>query len=624
MSDSGRNDDFLLNQSGQYGPAQPYVNLDDGDTPGYYVDASGQLVPFSEYTYPQGAVPPQAPGAPAFGAPSSYDIYGNPAPYSPQDYQAPAYPGAYTAPPAYPDYGYAPPQPDPYAYTPQPGAGQTYGADPYAPPATQQAYPPAAAPNPFEQAYAGYQPHPDPWTAPWQPQQPPQEGGAVSGEFAQKFAEAAQPQNQPPDSGAAAQVTNKGLTGFDQLAAALESKMASKTRRQNSSWPPPKKGKTEAKEKTEAPKDVFDDSAVSLEAGETRPVKEKERMAEDEVSRIAAELSQAVLVKSHSRAFNDNNLMKEGSQRCIEVEDLSSDYYISEGGLRPYPMYRGVSFGLNAGTCCVLVSDVALSTYVLARAIAENADAGFDDLVRVADTPDGNPGKVFYIGGDSMLPPDMSCEEFLMYTMAARRRTDDEDYEKLSILLSQMGMSNVQENLLSALSYNVRILVLALAAALSPEISCVVVNDPDFQVEAEEEMMARRVFAYIGSHGKCSILACCSPFMMAAVANRVAVLTKGQLVFFGEYKNFLDDYCLGVMSFTVDNAEAFSAELERIHPEISVLCKDRLVYLMRRRGYPEVRLEALIRDIITLGADYNTIVMDEKSFPVACKEVLGN
>lgn len=584
MSDDNRNTDFLLNQSGQ-GGAPPYPQVPyDPNIPGYYNDVPGYAPTYPDYNYSQGAVP--APVAPYYSAPVQYDVYGNPIVY-PQDYQQ----GGYNAYSPQPDpYNYAYTQPDPYAY----------GAMPY----PQQPYPYA---NPYEQAYAPY------------PQQMPQMQEAPSGEFAQKFAEAAA---QKKASNAVSQVTNKGLTGFDQLADALESQMATKAR-QDTNWPP-KKEKEPEKPQTEAPKDVFDDSAVSLEIDKPKTAaKDDGRMDDSEIARIAQDLSQAVLLKSYSRAFNDNNLMKEGQQRCIEIENLLSDYYISEGGAPAYPMYRDITFGLNSGSCCALVSDVPLSTYVLARAVAENADAGYDEFVRVADSSDGRRGKVFYIGSDGMLPNDMTCEEFLLYTMASRRRTTDEDYEQLSILLSQVGMSNIQESVLTELSYNVRILILSLSAALNPNIVCVVVNDPRFRVEAEEEMMARRVFALINSRGKCSLLSCCSPFMMAAVANRVAVIKRGQLAFFGEYKRFLDDYCLGIMSFTVADSRAFAANFERAHPGISALSKDRLVYLVRRGGYPEVPLDALIKDIIALGADYNTIVMDEKSFGVACKEVLA-
>lgn len=618
MSDNNRNNGFLFDESGQ-GAAAPDPSMPAGSSPGYYDNASGYPV-YPDYNYNYGAAP-AGPAAPSFNAPVAYDSFGNPVLYN-QDYggmqagyaQADPYYSAYPVPD--PGYPYST-VPGPYPQAPQQPQQPAY------PVQQAPAYPMYPSNNPFDQTYMPVQP--DPWGAPQQGmpigQQPYAPSEQPSQEFAQKFAEVASGQTASgPDP--VSQVSDKGFTGFDQLADALESKVSSQARTQTD-WPP-KRETDSGPDKAPAPQDVFD-SGVSLEP-DTRPVQKNEPkapMGDDEISRVAEELSQAVLVKSYSRAFNDNNLMREGPQRCMEAENLSAEYYISDGGASPYPMFQDIAFGLNAGSCCALVSDIALSTYVLARAIAENADAGFDDIVRVADSPDGDDGHIFYIGSDTMLPKDMSVEDFLMYTMASKGRTDDEDYDKLSILLSQMGMSNIQENVLSEQSYNMRILILILAAALNSSVVSVIVNDPRFQVGAEDEMVARRVFSFLGSRGKCSIISCCSATMMSAVANRVAVLRQGQMVFFGDYKRFLDEYCLGLMSFTVSDSQTFAMNLERVHPEISVLCKDRLVYLVRRPGFGEVRLDALIRDIIALGADYSTIVMDEKSFGVACKEVLG-
>lgn len=591
MADPNRNAPVLFDESGQAGiPAYPLPNA-----PGPYSPDMQGYPQYPNNTYNQG-VAPAGPVAPYFSAPVSapaYDVYGNPLPYQP-DYgqQQPVY-NNYPQQQPYVPYG------DPY--TPQQGY---VPYDPYAP---QQPYVPYApqqmAPqpyNPYDQAYAA------PVQAPqWQPEQPEAQQETPSQDFAQKFAEAS---GKSTDS--------ENLKGFGELAQSLESKLEPQQRKP-SNWPPKRTEIPAPAPRTDIQADVFESTTVALDD------KPAAKMKDTEIFKIAEELSQAVLVKSYSRSFNDNNLMREGAQRCIEIEGLVSDYYVTEGGNVPYRMFDNVSLGLNAGSCCALVSDIPLATYVLARAIADYADAGNENFVRVSDTPDEGAGRVLYVGSDVMLPNEMTCEDYLLYTMAAHGRTDEEDREKLTILLSQLGMGNLQEVPLPELSYNVRILLLVLAGALNPEIVCVIVNDPKFRVGAEDEMLARRVFALLNNRGKCSLLAACSPFMMSAVANRIAVLTKGQLVFFGEYKNFLDSYCLGIMSFNVENAPAFAAQLEQIHPEVSALCKDRLVYLVRRWGYPEGNLEMLIKDIISLGADYNSIVMDEKSFAGACKEVLG-
>jgi ABC-type multidrug transport system ATPase subunit len=236
----------------------------------------------------------------------------------------------------------------------------------------------------------------------------------------------------------------------------------------------------------------------------------------------------------------------------------------------------------------------------------------------------GEAGQIMYIGSDSMLPDEMNVEDFLLYTQTGSSdRGDDNARERLEVLLSQLGMSAMQDTDLRELSYNKRILLVTLASALNPNIVCIVLNDPKFRVDADEEMLARRIFSLINNRGKCSLIACSSAYLMAYVANRVAIVKQGRLEFFGEYKKFLDDYCLGIMSFNSDKPAEVAQQLEAKYPDLSILCKEKLVYLMKRKGSPDIDLATLIKDVINLEADYNSIVMDEKSFVMACKEALG-
>ena len=351
----------------------------------------------------------------------------------------------------------------------------------------------------------------------------------------------------------------------------------------------------------------------------------KAPLRDTEIFKIAEELSQAVLVKSHNRAFNDNNLMREGDDKLVEVEGMSSEYHLSESGGTPYRMYDNIHFTLNSGSCCALVSDVPLAAYALARSICESADQDYDDEpVKVARTYGGDDGQIMYIGSDSMLPEEMTCEEFLMYTQTGNKNAASEsEREKLSSLLSQLGMRDIQDSDLRDIDYNKRILLIVLAATLNPKIVCVVINDPKLRVDAEEEMLARRIFALIGNRGKCSLIACSSAYLMSAIANRVLVIKKGNKVYDGPYKAYVENYCLGIMSFNAEDPEGTEKLIVDKYPHLNVIHKDNLVYIMKTNGSPNIDLAALIKDVIDFGADYNSIVMEEKTFVMACKEVLG-
>ena len=361
------------------------------------------------------------------------------------------------------------------------------------------------------------------------------------------------------------------------------------------------------------------ESTFTIEPDPVAP--RQHQLGDTEIFRIAEELSQAVLVKSLNRAFNDNNLMPEGEPRLISVSQISSDYYVSESGGRPYRMFENLSFALNAGCCCALISDISLAAYALARSICESADKDHpDEPVTVVQLPDGRSGQIMYIGSDSMLPAEMTCKEFLLYTQHGDTENPETESERLETLFAQLGAGNLSETDLRDLSYNKRILLLVLAAALNPNVVCVMVNDPNFSVGSEEEMLARRIFALINNRGKCSVISCCSEHLMASVANRVAVVKNGRLLFYNSYRQFLDEFCLGIMTFTAPNPQEIADAIEPRFPGVNVLCKDNLVYIVRRPDSQEMPLEALISDVLHEGIDYNTVVMEEKSFAVACKE----
>ena len=192
----------------------------------------------------------------------------------------------------------------------------------------------------------------------------------------------------------------------------------------------------------------------------------------------------------------------------------------------------------------------------------------------------------------------------------------------MRVALSQVGMGEIEDDPLADLSHNERLLVLALSAALNPNIGCVIFNDNGFNIEGVEENMARRVFALLASNGKSTILSCCSSYLMATVANRVLALKGGRIVFDGSFRAFIDSNCLGILSFTSRNPQQATQYLQSQFPNISVLGKGNLIYLIRKDG-SELDIERLIQAVAACGADYNSVVMDDKSFDIACKEVLG-
>ena len=156
---------------------------------------------------------------------------------------------------------------------------------------------------------------------------------------------------------------------------------------------------------------------------------------------------------------------------------------------------------------------------------------------------------------------------------------------------------------------------------INSEVGCVLLNDPLLEMPQEEGLVARRVFAFLKDAGKGVVLAGCNNGLLASVANRVVALRDGRVVFDDTYRRFIDRNCLGIFSFTSDQPDAAVSYFVENHPEVSALSNGNLVYLMRRRD-DDIHLEKLIKGALTHGADPHSLVLDEKSFDIACREVL--
>ncbi len=342
--------------------------------------------------------------------------------------------------------------------------------------------------------------------------------------------------------------------------------------------------------------------------------------------KVAEELRNAVIVKNFSRAFTENNLMREGQSTALRVEGVSSVYYVSEGGAPALPMCEDLSFSLKAGSCCALVSDIKITAYAVAREIAERCENPNDTSVTAGEDPE-HRREVLYIGSDSCLPPELSCLEFMMYTQSAVSEDDGEQGEtrkkRLGIMLSQLGLSDTESIPLKDVPYNKRIMIIAAAAAINPHIGCVIINDPHFDVGPQDDMLARRVFTLLSNRGKCTILSCCSNHLISSVANRVAVLKGGSLVFFGSYKSFIDQNCRRLLSFPCRNVDEVSRAIENEFPSVSASASGGLVCLSQRPNEDTVDFEQLLNELTSQGVEPGSIVLEEKNFDIALKEVLS-
>ncbi len=345
---------------------------------------------------------------------------------------------------------------------------------------------------------------------------------------------------------------------------------------------------------------------------------------ESSIFTIADNLNSAVLARAYNEHLTDNNLLLESSEPCLMVNDIMSEYYVGEkDSSAPRIMFDGISFKLNRGCCCALVSDIPLAAYELARNISECYDSGVGETVTLAASEDGRDLEILYLGSDEMLPADMTLNEYLLYSLCSQNDVPAaERAEQVKTLIAQSGLAEMQDEKLSDLSHNKRMFALALSAAANPNIGCLIVNDPKFNIEGIEENIAKRVFALLLAAGKCALLASCSSYLCGTLANRVIVLANGAKVYDGSYTEFIDRYCIGIMSFNANDPARLTAALEKRFSNVAALCKGSLVYLVRK-DTSALDIDALVKAVSELGADASTIMMDEKSFDAALKEVFG-
>ncbi len=344
----------------------------------------------------------------------------------------------------------------------------------------------------------------------------------------------------------------------------------------------------------------------------------------EEIYKIAEEMSRSVLANSYNRVFNENNLAPSKKEFCLKASGISADYYLLKSGGQPYLMYDNVDITVHTSSCTALISDVKLASYALSKAIGELADYRSEEI-ELSETEDGYDHDVLYIGNDSMLPTEFTVMDYLLFALGnIDLAGDNEEYDNedmLNILLNQIGISDWADIGTKELSHNKRILLLALSAALNPYVSCIIINDPKFNITHTDDMLARRVFAKLMSEGKGVLLSSCSEHLMATVANRVIAIRSGRVVFDGSYKQFLDRFCLGIMSFTSSKPDETVEFFVQHHPNVSALTNGNLVYLLKKHE-GDIDLDLLLKDALRNGTDHRSIVLDEKSFEIASKEVL--
>ena len=333
---------------------------------------------------------------------------------------------------------------------------------------------------------------------------------------------------------------------------------------------------------------------------------------------ISDQLFAATIAKDYNKTYSDNNLAPEGKETLLSVKKADSIYYISRNGGTPYRICENLSFDLKSGSICALISDVRLAAYVTAREIAERCEKASDESVRVFGA--GEKAGMLYIGSDSSLPREITLKNYLTSICSGEDRNTVN--QRVGLIISQLGLGNLENTALFDISPCKRILILMTAAALNDSVKCVIVNDPSFKVTMEDDMLARRVCELLNSNGKCVLLSCCSDLMISSVCNRLLVMKDGQELYFGSFVNFVDNNCLKLLSCKSSDTDATADMLASGYPNINCEVDGENIRLSLNPDDGRIDMEQLVNDLVISGeVDSSSISVDIKSFISAKKEV---
>ena len=194
----------------------------------------------------------------------------------------------------------------------------------------------------------------------------------------------------------------------------------------------------------------------------------------------------------------------------------------------------------------------------------------------------------------------------------------EEKRAKLLPILEKVGMSNLADIQMDALSYSQRMLVLLIAVSFS-DTPVILINDPKFEIEEIDVNSACEVFKLLTEAGKAVMIAGHSPRLLRSVANRVLAIHYGNQMFGGSYRSFIDENCNALVVFHSSDAASAAEKLSQDERfEVSV---DRdIVEVMRAEGSNAGEKEAIeaARDA---GVPVESLRNGDKGFSIAYKEV---
>ncbi|MEG1017042.1 MAG: hypothetical protein RSE36_04445 [Oscillospiraceae bacterium] len=337
-----------------------------------------------------------------------------------------------------------------------------------------------------------------------------------------------------------------------------------------------------------------------------------------DVFAIADNLERALKAKDASEVFTENNLLSEGAEVLVEAKLLTSDYFVKDGTNEPHLMFDKFSLSLKSGTCAIVVADHGISSYSLLRAIANDCEMEFGEIN--SDHGSYNPSDFIYIGGDGALINNASCFEYIMLAVSKKKVHRKEKAAKISAFFDDLGITDMLELQIGELSYSRRMMLLLIAASLS-DTHCIVLNDPRYTPQPEDEMPLRRIFRAIYDSGKAVLLTCAKPKNLAFAANRVVALKRGVKVFDDSISAFVEKCCTDLLTFSCDNSASVLERLKELFPQIKSNQEGQIVELWKKPGI-SIDVRKLADELSALGIDQNMIHLSDRSFEIACREVL--
>ena len=367
-------------------------------------------------------------------------------------------------------------------------------------------------------------------------------------------------------------------------------------------------------QREEAPEDLQDAER------ELSPASEDGAGSLSDIDNISDRMQASLIVSETAATYSENNLFLYSEEDYLTFENLTSIYNMKfqDGSARP--LYEDLSFSVPKGSATAFISNMPLDVHSLLRATKNRAGIKRGSIKTADGSGRDNCPNLLYIENDSMITYGIPALHFLMMCLSEVKLRPSAKQEKLFSVLEETGLEHIALTDTRLLTRFQRFALLLITVAMSNLIDGVVLNPNRLSIDMSDEYVVKKVFALLHRTGKTILFAGNNVILTECVANRVVALRDGRQYFDGTYMDFVESYCEGGFSFSLDDTD-FAMMLRERFPDAKY--EKRNDYLVVSYGGDDLTyLSDIIAKVLGYGINPRGIVTRKKSFANAVERMI--